>query len=185
MVAQYVGQTAIKTKKVLERSLGGVLFVDEAYTLASGGKNDFGKEALDTILAFMEDHRNDIVVIFAGYNREMEQVLEMNSGLKSRFPNVFQFEDYTPEEISIIGTKMLEKQKYTFNHELYATVIKEAYIKVKDKPEYKNARGVRNLNQKLVDIQENNLFTQSNVNVEENITVISDKDLLEFNQLEL
>lgn len=185
LVAQYVGQTAIKTKKVLERSLGGVLFVDEAYTLASGGKNDFGKEALDTILAFMEDHRNDIVVIFAGYNREMEQVLEMNSGLKSRFPNVFQFEDYTPEEISIIGTKMLEKQKYTFNHELYATVIKEAYIKVKDKPEYKNARGVRNLNQKLVDIQENNLFTQSNVNVEENITVISDKDLLEFNQLEL
>ena len=89
LVAGFVGQTAIKTREVLESALGGVLFIDEAYTLSSGGNNDFGQEAINEILKFMEDHRRDIAIIFAGYSDEMKEFLSTNSGLVSRIPNTF------------------------------------------------------------------------------------------------
>ncbi|MGC4387324.1 AAA family ATPase, partial [Streptococcus suis] len=104
LVGSYIGHTAIKTREVLESALGGVLFIDEAYTLSKGGDSrDFGREAIDEILKFMEDHRSDIVIIFAGYTKEMGEFLRMNSGLQSRIPNTFDFEDYSPEEIVQIG----------------------------------------------------------------------------------
>ena len=109
LVAGYVGQTAEKTRKVLESALGGILFVDEAYTLASGGQNDFGKEAIDEILKFMEDHRSNIMIIFAGYTNDMEKFLETNPGLRSRIPNKFDFEDYTVDEMVQIGLFSLKK----------------------------------------------------------------------------
>ena len=92
LVSGYVGQTAIKTKKVLDRALGGVLFIDEAYALtASSGSNDFGMEAVNTLLKEMEDHRDDLIVIVAGYPKEMEQFLDSNSGLRSRFRQIIIF----------------------------------------------------------------------------------------------
>ena len=110
LVAGYVGQTAIKTQQVLESALGGVLFIDEAYSLRKETKeHNFGIEAINTILKFMEDHRDEIMIIFAGYTKEMEQFLKTNLGLASRVPNTFDFEDYTADEIVQMGEKILEK----------------------------------------------------------------------------
>ena len=99
LVASYVGQTAPKTNKMIEKALGGILFIDEAYALASGGENDFGKEAIDTLVKGMEDHRDNLIVILAGYNEDMDHFFQVNAGLKSRFPLVFEFKDYTVDEM--------------------------------------------------------------------------------------
>merc|ERR1719428_64694 len=96
LVAGYSGQTALKTKQVVESAMGGVLFVDEAYALAADdGKDTFGHEALDTLIKLVEDYRSDLVVIIAGYNKEMVRLLDTNPGLRSRFPTVIEFDDYT------------------------------------------------------------------------------------------
>ena len=105
LVQGYVGQTAVKTKKVLESSLGGVLFIDEAYSLSNGGDNDFGKEAIDTIVPFMENNINNFTLIAAGYNEDMDKFLNTNTGLKSRFTNTIVFEDYSNEEMLKIFRK--------------------------------------------------------------------------------
>ena len=147
LVGGYQGQTALKTHEVLESALGGVLFIDEAYTLYSGQNDDFGKEALDEVLKFMEDHRRDIVIIFAGYTREMHDFLQVNSGLQSRIPNVFDFEDYNPDEIVEIGLMGLRKQGYQVNEALYGEIVKGNYLRAND---HSNGRWVRNLNEKLL-----------------------------------
>jgi stage V sporulation protein K len=95
LVAGYSGQTALKTKAVVAEALGGVLFVDEAYALVSGDRDSFGKEALDTLMKEMEDHREDLVVIAAGYIVEMKDLLQQNPGMESRFPTTLHFADYT------------------------------------------------------------------------------------------
>lgn len=146
-VASYVGQTAAKTREVLEASLGGVLFIDEAYTLNNGSQNDFGQEAIDEILKFMEDHRRDIVIIFAGYTKEMAEFLQTNSGLTSRIPNTFQFEDYTPDEIVKIGLLGLHAIDYQVDEEKYAELIKHNYAVMNDNS---NGRWVRNINEQLI-----------------------------------
>jgi SpoVK/Ycf46/Vps4 family AAA+-type ATPase len=99
LVASYVGQTAQKTNEMIKKALGGILFVDEAYALASGGETDFGKEAIDTLVKGMEDHRENLIVILAGYNDDMEHFFQANAGLRSRFPLVFEFKDYTVSEL--------------------------------------------------------------------------------------
>ncbi len=147
LVGGYQGQTALKTREVLESALGGVLFIDEAYTLYTGQNDDFGKEALDEVLKFMEDHRRDIVIIFAGYTREMHDFLQVNSGLQSRIPNVFDFEDYNPDEIVEIGLMGLRKQGYQVNEALYGEIVKGNYLRAND---HSNGRWVRNLNEKLL-----------------------------------
>ena len=112
LVAGYVGQTATKTLDVLENASGGVLFIDEAYSLASGGSNDFGKEAIDTIVKYMEDHRGEIVIILAGYVDEMKMFLSANSGLESRFPTIIEFPDYSANELLDIIKKMYTEKNY-------------------------------------------------------------------------
>ena len=133
----------------LESALGGVLFIDEAYTLYAGkdNSNDFGIEAIDEILKFMEDHRQDIVLIFAGYTHSMEQFLESNEGLKSRIPNTFTFEDYTQEELVRIGLDDLYAQKYEIDEKAYTDLVYKQYSESNDNS---NGRWVRNLNEKLI-----------------------------------
>lgn len=99
LVAAYVGQTALKTKEVISKAIGGVLFLDEAYMLANGGTRDFGQEAIDTLLKEMEDHRGELVVIVAGYDELMHNFIASNPGLQSRFEHFIQFTDYTGEEL--------------------------------------------------------------------------------------
>ena len=147
LVAGYLGQTAIKTKSILESALGGVLFIDEAYTLHQDDRDSFGTEAIDTILKFMEDYRNDIVIIFAGYSKEMETFLDSNPGLRSRVPNKFIFEDYTIDELVEIGLLDLQKQKYKVDEEQYRKHLTNAYEESKD---HDNGRFVRNFNDKII-----------------------------------
>lgn len=147
LVAGYIGQTAKKTREVLESALGGVLFIDEAYSLSQGSDNDFGKEAIDEILKFMEDHRKDMVIIFAGYTKEMSEFLQMNSGLASRIPHTFDFEDYTPDEIVKIGLLGLHNASYEVDEAAYTDLVKNNYSLTSD---HSNGRWVRNLNEELI-----------------------------------
>lgn len=147
LVAGYVGQTAIKTQEVLKSALGGVLFIDEAYTLSNSNEDRFGKEAIDEILKFMEDHRRDIVIIFAGYTKEMEEFLSVNSGLPSRIPNTFDFEDYTADEIIQIGLLGLKNQGYFIDVDYYTQTIESLYNKINDRS---NGRWIRNINEKII-----------------------------------
>ena len=146
LIGGYQGQTAIKTREHLQAALGGVLFIDEAYSLKHGANDNFGQEAIDEILKFMEDHRHDMVVIFAGYHKEMSAFLETNSGLASRVPNTFDFEDYTSEEIAQIGLYELASDSLTVDEEAYRQVVATAYARTNDRS---NGRWIRNFNEKL------------------------------------
>ncbi|KAJ1458129.1 P-loop containing nucleoside triphosphate hydrolase protein, partial [Pelagophyceae sp. CCMP2097] len=110
LVAAYQGQTAMKVGEVVSAALGGMLFVDEAYALVKDPKDSFGKEALDALIKKIEDHRDDVVVVFAGYTREMDELLTHNPGVKSRFPTVIHFADYSASELMQIANVMLKKQ---------------------------------------------------------------------------
>lgn len=112
LVAPYVGQTAIKTRQIIERAKGGVLFIDEAYTLSEGSEHDFGREAIDTLVKHMEDNRGDLVVIVAGYPDKMRAFIDSNEGLQSRFTKFIDFEDYSVEEMMEILAGMCKKEQY-------------------------------------------------------------------------
>jgi stage V sporulation protein K len=122
LVAGYVGQTAIKTREAVAKSIGGILFIDEAYTLAGKGDADFGQEAIDTLLKAMEDHRDDLIVIVAGYPELMKQFIDSNPGLKSRFNKYIQFPDYTCDELMSIFDSMTEHNQYTVTPEARASI---------------------------------------------------------------
>ena len=118
LVGGYVGQTAIKVQEVIQKSLGGVLFIDEAYSLtANKSENDYGYEAVDTLLKGMEDHRDDLIVIVAGYPELMEEFLNSNPGLRSRFNKFINFIDYSPEELSLIFSNMCVDSGYIADEE--------------------------------------------------------------------
>jgi len=117
LVGEYIGHTAQKTREQIRKALGGVLFVDEGYSLARGGEKDFGKEAIDTLVKAMEDHKDNLVVILAGYRSEMQHFLESNPGLVSRFPIHIDFPDFTLDELMSIADLMLEKRQYRLTGE--------------------------------------------------------------------
>ena len=148
LVAGYVGQTAIQTRKKIEEAMGGVLFIDEAYTLAPGGGtagNDFGQEAIDTILKAMEDHRDNFIVIVAGYTDRMEKFINSNPGLKSRFNKYIEFPDYTAEELTAIFKSNCTRYEYTLTEEAQAAV--DAHIidiELHKGANFANAREIRN-----------------------------------------
>ena len=171
LIAGFVGQTAIKTKEVLESALGGVLFIDEAYSLTQSDHNSFGDEAVNEILKFMEDHRKDIVIILAGYTKEMGEFMNTNSGLVSRVPHRFDFEDYTPDELVQIGLLNLYNNDYKLDESAYGQVVKECYRNSNDRS---NGRWVRNLNEKLIMI----LSRRISKNPDADITLIVEDDLV-------
>ena len=116
LVGRYVGHTAPLTQQLIESALGGVLFIDEAYSLVRGKDDSFGLEAVDTLVKGMEDHRDDLIVILAGYSREMEEFLNANSGLKSRFPNILNFADYTGSELTQIAVSLAQGKDLSLIH---------------------------------------------------------------------
>ena len=156
LVAGYVGQTALKTQEVISSALGGVLFIDEAYSLAMGGENDFGREAIDTILKAMEDHRDDLVVIVAGYDGPMEKFLTSNPGLESRFNKYFYFPDYTGEQLMAIFQSQCKRNGYTLSpesEEKAKAMFREMYEQRDEN--FGNGRAVRNLFEDMVMRQSN------------------------------
>ena len=147
LVRGYIGQTATRTQEVIEEALGGVLFIDEAYSLTvDKGQGDFGQEAVDTLLKAMEDHRDDLVVIVAGYTDLMERFLDSNPGLRSRFSNVIHFDDYSADELMAILVLNLTKQEYQLSPEAMRKARALIQDRVDHKPEnFANGRDVRNL----------------------------------------
>ncbi|MCD8382870.1 MAG: AAA family ATPase [Clostridiales bacterium] len=155
LVAGYVGQTAIQTQKVLQSAMGGVLFIDEAYSLASQpGSNDFGQEAIDTILKAMEDHRKELVVIVAGYSNLMLKFIHSNPGLESRFNKYIYFDDYTGPELDEIFRSICQKNGYQVEDALKERLPAFFQTLYDERDEnFGNARDVRNLFEKLVSVQ--------------------------------
>lgn len=155
LVAGYVGQTAIQTQKVIQSALGGVLFIDEAYALASQpGTNDFGQEAIDTILKAMEDHRKELVVIVAGYTNLMMKFIHSNPGLESRFNKYIYFDDYEGKDLEAIFLSTCKKNGYEADDALKEKLLAffDDWYENRDE-NFGNARDVRNLFEKLVSIQ--------------------------------
>lgn len=146
LVGEYIGHTAIRTREQIKKALGGILFIDEAYSLARGGEKDFGKEAIDTLVKAMEDHKHELVLILAGYPREMKDFLELNPGLRSRFPLHLEFPDYTSTELIEIAELMAAKRQYKLtSRALYKLAFLLERAKEKDPYNFGNARAVRNL----------------------------------------
>ncbi|WP_051650194.1 AAA family ATPase [Selenomonas sp. AB3002] len=159
LVAQYIGETAILTNEKIQAALGGVLFIDEAYALyKEDNPKDFGHEAIETLLKAMEDKRDDLIVIVAGYTGEMERFLSSNPGLKSRFTNYIEFEDYRPEELLDIFTSLCRKDGYILADEA-KSFMQEHFLQLyeaRDK-DFGNARTVRNLYQAACYAQSNRI----------------------------
>ena len=176
LVAGYVGQTAIKTRKVIDSALGGVLFIDEAYALNGGGANDFGQEAIDTLLKAMEDHRDDLVVIVAGYDGLMDEFIHSNPGLESRFNRFLHFADYTAEELLAIFRMQCEKGCYILEPEAEAPLRSLLERRMADAASFGNARGVRNLFEQILVRQAGRLAGQASVN-REDLTRITAADV--------
>jgi stage V sporulation protein K len=168
LVVGYVGQTAPRTKEVAERAMGGVLFIDEAYALtAERGEGDFGSEAVDTLLKVMEDHRDDFIVIVAGYEDKMASFLASNPGLKSRFNKFIRFPDYSAEELGEIFRRMASSNKYELS-EGAADKVKQilgAAHAMRDET-FGNARLVRNLFEQSLALQANRLAALANPSTE-------------------
>ncbi len=154
LVGEYIGQTALKTRNLIQRALGGVLFIDEAYSLARGGEKDFGREAIDTLVKHMEDYKNDFILILAGYPNEMDYFLEMNPGLASRFPFIHTFDDYTIEELVSIAENFLHDRQYRLTNEA-KWKLKHHLRKqlLRKEPHFANARYVRNIVEKAIRAQ--------------------------------
>ena len=158
LVGQYIGHTAPKTKEVLKKAMGGVLFIDEAYYLYKpDNERDYGSEAIEILLQVMENQRDDLVVILAGYKEPMDKFYESNPGLSSRIANHIDFPDYTTEELLQIAKLMLEEQQYQLTPD--AEVALERYIqKRKEKPLFANARSVKNALDRARMRQANRIF---------------------------
>jgi AAA+ superfamily predicted ATPase len=156
LVAEYVGQTAIKTRKIVEKAKGGILFIDEAYSLVSSSSNDFGHEAIDTILKLMEDYRDDLIVVVAGYPERMEVFLTSNPGLKSRFSTTIKFDDYSVEELIRIFQNFAEANHYNIQDRAIWKLKSNLNVLSKN-TDFGNARGVRNYFENVLKKQANRL----------------------------
>lgn len=177
LVAGYVGQTAIKTKGVIETALGGVLFIDEAYALAQGGENDFGQEAIDTLVKMMDDNRDRLVVILAGYSDDMKHFLDANAGLQSRFANIIEFPDYTTNELLQIADGLYSEQGYVLSDEAKVVLRDKIDIAKKDK-QFGNGRYVRNVFERSLNNQALRLSSITEL-TREDLTVITEADIKE------
>lgn len=176
LVAEYVGQTAVKTNKIIDSALDGVLFIDEAYSLIGTGQ-DYGKEAIATLLKRMEDDRDRLVVILAGYSKEMQDFINTNPGLQSRFNRYIEFPDYSAEELLQIFEKNVARFDYKLEKDACMAMAKYFQNAVENKDaNFGNARFVRNIFEKTLEKQANRLSTDPDLDTEE-LTLITKEDL--------
>ena len=177
LVAGYIGQTAIKALKVIKKAKGGILFIYEAYSLTeSDSSNDYGREAIDTLVKAMEDYREDMVVIVAGYDNEMKRFIETNPGLRSRFSRTIHFADYTDTELLEIFQTFCSKSKYVLDD--FAKAKAYGYLqKHKDDNKFGNARGVRNYFEMVITNQATRLIAAGKELTTEMLSVILPEDM--------
>ena len=179
LVGQYIGHTAPKTKEVLKKAMGGVLFIDEAYYLYKpDNERDYGSEAIEILLQVMENQRDDLVVILAGYKDRMDVFYESNPGLASRIANHVHFPDYSPEELIQIGKLMLQEQQYKLTPEAETALLEYITIR-KDQPLFANARSMKNALDRARMRQANRIFETNNevVLTKADLVTLSEEDL--------
>lgn len=175
LVGEYIGHTAQKTRDLVKKAMGGILFIDEAYSLGRGGEKDFGKEAIDTLVKHMEDKQHDFILILAGYSREMEFFLSLNPGLHSRFPLVIDFPDYSTDQLMEIADRMLREKEYSLSHEAEKKLREHlVYVDTVQNPKsFSNGRYIRNVIEKSIRAQSMRLLLQSNYDKYELMTLRS------------
>ena len=178
LVAGYLGQTAIKTQKVIQQAMGGVLFIDEAYSLAGDTEDSYGKEAIETILKAMEDHRDELVVIVAGYTELMHKFIESNPGLSSRFSKYFEFPDYCGEELLSIFNRFCEKNGYRLEPDAEMR-IREKFDALYDARDehFGNARTARNFFEKAINAQANRIAMKAQI-MDADLENLTEADIL-------
>lgn len=168
LVGRYVGHTAPLTNQVIKSALGGVLFIDEAYSLYRGKDDNFGLEAIDTLVKGMEDNRDNLVVVLAGYSKEMEEFLKANSGLKSRFPNIIEFPDYTGEELTQIANIQAKSKDYIIAEECQQPLLEYfTRMQIRNSKESGNGRLARNTVEAAILNQSRRLIAEPNSNMQE------------------
>ncbi|EGD52839.1 stage V sporulation protein K [Thermoanaerobacter ethanolicus JW 200] len=172
LVGEYIGHTAHRVRENVKKALGGILFVDEAYSLARGGEKDFGKEAIDTLVKEMEDNRNKFILILAGYKHEMEYFLNTNPGLRSRFPIQIDFPDYTIDELLQIAEVMVKNRQYKLTESAKRKLMK-ILIRDDNSREIGNARLVRNIIERAIRKQAVRVLNKINITKEDLITIDS------------
>jgi stage V sporulation protein K len=173
LVGEYIGHTAQKTREHTKRALGGVLFIDEAYSLARGGEKDFGKEAIDALVKAMEDQKDNLILILAGYKDEMDWFLQTNPGLRSRFPIHIDFPDYTIEELLEIADNILAKRQYRVTVDARLELRRLLTDQLLHGHEHSgNARLVRNIIEKAIRRQAVRLFKKVEVSRDDLLTIV-------------
>lgn len=184
LVAGYVGQTALKVREVVGEAIGGVLFVDEAYALSTGGDNDFGREAIDTLLKMMEDNRDDLIVVVAGYTDKMSAFLQTNPGLRSRFNKYLEFEDYTPEQLVEIFELFCTNGGYKLHSSTHDDFIRLFSVLHETRDEtFGNGRLARNLYEMTINNQANRIVSLPHVD-DEILSAIEQTDIPRMTDLQ-
>ena len=175
LVGEYIGHTAQKTRDLIKKALGGILFIDEAYSLGRGGEKDFGKEAIDTLVKHMEDKQHEFILILAGYSKEMEEFLFLNPGLHSRFPIVIDFPDYTVSELMDITAIMLQEKQYILSKEAEKKLENHLqYVKSSWSPlSFSNGRYIRNTIEQSIRAQAMRLLLNDMYDKKELLTIRS------------
>lgn len=176
LVGEYIGHTAVKTTELFNKAIGGILFIDEAYSLNNESKNDFGKEAIECLLKLMEDNREKIVVIIAGYTDKINSFIESNPGLRSRFPKYIHFEDYNNEELLQICIGYFNSYKYILDTDAELKLREVLSVYGAD-DDFGNARGCRNIVEKIITTQAVRIADLSNVDIEE-LVIITEDDII-------
>ncbi|MEQ8174444.1 MAG: AAA family ATPase [Syntrophomonadaceae bacterium] len=172
LVGEYIGHTAQKTREMIKKSLGGIMFVDEAYTLSQGGEKDFGQEAIATMVKAMEDHRDNLIVVLAGYSVEMDRFLRSNPGLRSRFPIQITFDDYSCEELFQIALQLYQDRDYELTGRSRWRLQQVLMEFCRNKHPYSgNARFVRNLVEKSIRLQALRLVDREGLMRKELVTI--------------
>ncbi|WP_141706290.1 AAA family ATPase [Desulfuribacillus alkaliarsenatis] len=182
LVGEYIGHTAQKTREQIKKAQGGILFIDEAYSLNRGGEKDFGKEAIDTLVKAMEDYKNDFILILAGYSNEIENFLLVNPGLPSRFPLKIEFPDYSIQELVEIAELMLEERQYKLN-KLAKSKLQNQLITYKKNNfhNFSNARLIRNIIERAIRKQAIRLFKKTN----DNASFLGRSDLITISESDI